>query len=314
MNKVDDANDAFAADIIRGLSETQKSISSRWLYDQYGSELFEAITSLPEYYPTRTEFSILTEYAEAIAARIGPEAILVEYGAGAATKTRALLSAMPDLAAYAPIDISAEFLEQTAQILRTEYPGLVVTPIAGDFISGIDAALLPSGRGRRAGFFPGSTIGNMDDAQILRFFQDARAALGDNSCFVLGADLKKSPDILIPAYDDAQGVTAAFNLNLLTRINRELGADFDVDAFAHEARWNEVESQIEMHLVSQTAQTVTIRERRFMFADGETIHTENSRKFKISDLAALADDSGWRLTDQWFDENRYFCIAMFEAN
>ncbi|MEL7486091.1 MAG: L-histidine N(alpha)-methyltransferase [Pseudomonadota bacterium] len=306
------ADDPFAADVLAGLLSPEKTISSRWLYDRRGSELFEDITTLEEYYPTRTELAILERHAASIAERIGRNAVLVEYGAGAATKTRTLLSALQDLEAYAPIDISADFLEQTAAVLRREYPGLTVTPIAADFIDGLESDLLPKTAGRRAGFFPGSTIGNMDDEQILSFLRSARDGLGRDACFVLGADLKKSADVLIPAYDDARGVTAAFNLNLLTRINRELGANFDLGSFRHEARWNEDRSRIEMHLVSTKAQKVTLLGEELSFEEGETIHTENSRKFRTEDLERLASQSGWRMTETWFDDDRYFCIAMFE--
>ena len=300
------------ADVLDGLSQDDKTLPSRWLYDERGSELFEEITQLPEYYPTRTEAAIFKTYAGEMAEAIGPEAVLVEYGAGAAVKTRIVLDALERPAAYVPLDISEDFLRAAAADLAADYPKLSVVPVAADFSAPVDLDALGIGAGHRVGFFPGSTIGNLTDGQIVDFFSAAAKTLGAGAKFLLGADLRKSPDILVPAYDDAAGVTAAFNLNLLTRLNRELGADFNVEAFRHEARWNDEKSWIEMHLVSTAAQTATIAGRSFDFAEGESIHTEISRKFDMDGLAHHAARGGWRYVRQWTDEKDWFCVALLE--
>ena len=302
---------AFLLDVERGLSAPQKSLPSQYFYDEAGSNLFEQITELEEYYPTRTEVSILRAFATDIARQLGANALLVEYGAGASTKTRILLDALEAPEGYVPIDVSEDFLLQTADGLRAEYPGLPVHPIVGDFMVRLG---LPDGAsGTPVGFFPGSTIGNLDDDEITEFMQSARALLGDTGKFVIGVDLRKSPAILIPAYDDALGVTAKFNLNLLTRINRELGADFDLDGFAHRAIWNDAASRIEMHLECLIDQTVSIGARQFAFTAGETIHTEISRKFDLDALTALVSRTGWHLNQVWRDERDYFAVILLEA-
>ncbi|MEO1248505.1 MAG: L-histidine N(alpha)-methyltransferase, partial [Pseudomonadota bacterium] len=288
-------NEGFALDVLAGLGSTPKTLPSRWLYDRRGSELFELITELPEYYPTRTETGILRAIAGEVAQIVGPGARLVEYGAGASTKTRILLDALPDLKAYQPIDISSAFLAETAASLAADYPDLVITPIAADFMQPVDIDGLSDKEGRVVGFFPGSTIGNLDDDEIAGFLGAARETLGPSALFLLGADLRKSPDILIPAYDDQAGVTAEFNLNLLVRINRELDGDFDLANFTHQARWNDAESRIEMHLVCEQARSVDVLGQTVQFAAGETIHTDNSRKFRVSDLDRMAASGGWTL-------------------
>lgn len=300
----------FAEDVLSGLAHAQKAIPSRWLYDERGSELFEEITQLPEYYPTRTETRIFTDHAGDMAAALGGNVVLVEYGAGAAVKTRILLDALDAPLAYVPIDISADFLKVTADALRADYSHLIIHPIAADFLAPGTLEGLPDQGARRVGFFPGSTVGNLSDAQIVGFFSAAREALGPDARFVLGADLKKDPAILVPAYDDAAGVTAAFNLNLLTRINRELDGDFEISAFRHEARWNAADSRIEMHLVATRDQEVTVLGRRFSFQQGETIHTENSRKFTPGALAELLARSGWQVETSWQDAKGYFSVLL----
>lgn len=304
------ADPAFLDDVLNGLAASPKVLSSRWLYDERGSQLFEDITQLPEYYPTRTETAIFKAHAAEMAAAAGARAVLVEYGAGAAVKTRILLDALEQPCAYAPLDISEDFLTGVAEGLQADYPDLDIRPVAADFMTPTDLSGLPDCGGRRVGFFPGSTIGNLTNPQIVTFLREARRALGPDSRFLLGADLRKSPDILIPAYDDAQGVTAAFNLNLLHRINRELDGNFDVSGFAHEARWNAAESRIEMHLVSARAQLVRIAGREFAFAAGESVRTEISRKFALPDLDALISQGGWNLQQTWQDEAGYFCVAL----
>jgi len=307
-----DARAVFLRDVLNGLSETQKTLPCQYFYDAAGSDLFEQITTLPEYYPTRTEIAILNAHAAELAASLGEHVLMVEYGAGASTKTRILLDALQSPAGYVPIDVSEEFLLHTAQALRTDYPDLPVHPVVGDFM--IRFGLPNESKGRPVGFFPGSTIGNLSDDDILRFMSSARDLLGDGSQFLIGVDLRKDADILVPAYDDAAGVTASFNLNLLTRINRELGADFDLSAFEHHAIWNDTASRIEMHLVSQRSQSVKISGRTIHFDAGETIHTENSRKFSIDSLTPLFEQTGWNLNKQWLDERHYFAVLLLSAD
>lgn len=301
----------FRADVVRGLSKEQKTLPCQYFYDEAGSVLFEQITELPEYYPTRTEVAILNAHIGEISETLGKDILLVEYGAGASTKTRILLDNLENPAGYVPIDVSEDFLLQTAEGLRRDYPALPVHPIVGDFMIRIG---LPSGAtGRPVGFFPGSTIGNLDDDGIDAFMRAARALLGETGQFLIGVDLRKSPDILIPAYDDAAGVTAAFNLNLLARINRELEANFDLDRFAHRAIWNDAESRIEMHLESRTDQDVTVADDRFSFVQGETIHTENSRKFDLAVLEQQIARTGWQVSKIWRDSKSYFAVILLDA-
>lgn len=307
-----DARAVFLRGVLNGLSEAQKTLPCQYFYDAAGSDLFEQITTLPEYYPTRTEIAILNAHAAEIAASLGEHVLMVEYGAGASTKTRILLDALQSPAGYVPIDVSEEFLLHTAQALRTDYPDLPVHPVVGDFM--IRFGLPNESKGRPVGFFPGSTIGNLSDDDILRFMSSARDLLGDASQFLIGVDLRKDADILVPAYDDAAGVTARFNLNLLTRINRELEADFDLSAFEHRAIWNDTASRIEMHLVSQRSQSVKISGRTIHFDAGETIHTENSRKFSIDSLTPLFEQTGWNLNKQWLDERHYFAVLLLSAD
>jgi dimethylhistidine N-methyltransferase len=300
--------DAFEADVLAGLARPQKSVPPKYFYDAEGSRLFEAITELAEYYPTRTEIALLGQVAPEIAALISPGAALVEFGSGASVKTRLLLDAAPQLAVYAPIDISRAALEAAAQAIRRDYPLIQVAPLLDDFTRALS---LPAAAQDRpvTGFFPGSTIGNFtpDEAQV--FLEAAHRLLGPGARFVVGIDVVKAEKTLIAAYDDAQGVTAAFNKNLLARINRELGGDFDLDAFAHRARWNAAESRIEMHLESLKAQTVHVAGQAFTFADGETLHTENSCKFTVEAFAALAAKAGWRLEQSWQSADPAFAVV-----
>ena len=304
----------FLNDVMKGLSQDQKTIPSRWLYDAKGSSLFDAITELPEYYPTRTELSILRSNAKSMAEAIGPDAVIVEYGAGSLLKVRILLDALEDPAAFVPVDISSEHLKSAATELEGDYPELSIVPVVSDFMASNLSDSLPDTGRRRAGFFPGSTIGNLLDEDIYRFLAMRRQDLGEGSCFLIGLDQPKSADILIPAYDDAQGVTADFNLNLLTRINRELGGNFDLDAFEHEARWNEAASRIEMHLKSLRRQRVTVCGKTFDFEEGETIHTENSRKISLERFSRMAESSGWSLTRTWTDDDELFAVFLLEAD
>ena len=308
-----DGGDAewFRRDVLAGLARSPKSISPKWFYDARGSELFEAICELPEYYPTRTETELLARIAPELAARIPRDAVLIEYGSGASAKTRLLLDAAPQLGAYAPIDISVSALEAAATAIRRDYPALLVEPLARDFTaSGGEAPAVAAGR-PRVGFFPGSTIGNFDPDEGVRLLAEAKVLMGEQGLFILGADLVKEPAVLTAAYDDAAGVTAAFNKNLLNRINRELGGDFDLSAFDHRAVWNAVDSRIEMHLVSRSAQTVRVGEAAFAFGEGESLHTENSYKFTVEDITGMARRAGWRLIERWIAPPPAFAVFLF---
>ena len=309
----DDAETAaFRRDLIEGLSKPQKAVPPKWFYDAEGSRLFEAITRLPEYYPTRQETALLKRVAPDLAHRFGPEAVLVEFGSGASEKTRVVLGAAPDLAAYVPIDISPTALAEAAERIRAAWPDLQVLPVVGDFETLGD---LPEdlGSGRRIGFFPGSTIGNLSPEDAIDFLAKALRMLGDGAMFILGVDLVKDPAVLVRAYDDAAGVTAAFNRNLLVRANRQLGADFDLDAFVHQAVWDEGESRIEMHLKALRPMRVTIGDRVFDFAAGETIHTESSRKFTPDALRQMVEAAGWRLADIHTSNDPQVALAVLQG-
>jgi dimethylhistidine N-methyltransferase len=302
----------FHEDVVAGLSLPQKALSPKYFYDGEGSRLFEAICELAEYYPTRTEIGLLRGAAAEIAAAIPAEAALVEFGSGASVKTRILLDAAPQLGAYVPIDISPEALDEAARAIRGDYPELVVAPLAEDFTTALSLPAEIAG-GPVVGFFPGSTLGNFAPAEAQDFLVRARRLLGEGARFLIGVDLVKPEATLVAAYDDALGVTAAFNKNLLTRINRELGADFDLEAFAHRARWNAQESRIEMHLESLRDQRVEVAGQRFHFAAGETLHTENSYKFTVEGLSRLAEAAGWRLERRWTSAHPAFAVVLLQA-
>lgn len=303
----------FARDVVAGLSRAQKQLSPKYFYDAEGSRLFEAICEAPEYYPTRTEIALLRQIAPEIAGEIPPDAALVEFGSGASVKTRRVLDAAPQIGAYAPIDISEAALAAAEAAIRKDYPGLDVAPLAEDFTTALSLPDVLSGR-RCVGFFPGSTIGNFTQDEAVEFLAQARRLLGPGAIFILGADLAKSPDVLEAAYDDAEGVTAAFNKNLLVRMNRELGGDFDLGLFEHRAVWNAQESRIEMHLVSRVDQTVRVAGRTFGFRAGESLHTENSHKFTSAGIAAMAAEAGWKVSRQWTSADPAFAVALLVQN
>ena len=303
---------AFYEDVVAGLSLPQKAIPPKYFYDERGSQLFDEICGVPEYYPTRTEAALLARVASELAARLANFDHLVEYGSGASRKTRIVLAALSRLKSYVPMDISEEFLLGVADKLNGDYPKLEVVPLVGDFTK--DLTLPAEVRhGRKIGFFPGSTIGNLGPEGGRDFLARARKLLGNDAAFVLGADLVKDADVLRAAYNDRAGVTAKFNLNLLSRINRELGANFDECAFHHDAVWNGEESRIEMHLVSDAAQSVALNGHTFRFRPGETIHTENSYKFTPARLTALAKDAGWHADEIWTDKEFPFAVALLSA-
>ena len=302
----------FARDLMRALASRPHAISPKYFYDEPGSRLFDRICELPEYYPTRTELGILRAAAADIAAHMGPHAEVVEFGAGSLRKVRLLLDAMDRPARYLPIDISGEHLARSAAQLQRDYPGLDVLPVVADYTQRL---LLPAalpGAGRRVGFFPGSTIGNFTPAEALHFLQVAGQVL-QGGALLLGADLVKEPSVLHAAYNDAQGVTAAFNLNLLARANRELGTRFVLEQFAHSAFYNAPQQRIEMHLVSRRRQKVELGGECYELEEGESLHTENSYKFTIDSLRALAMRAGFRPGPVWTDENRLFSVHWLHA-
>jgi dimethylhistidine N-methyltransferase len=307
-----DVTGDFKADVLAGLARPQKAVPPKYFYDAEGSRLFEAITELAEYYPTRTEIALLRGIAPEIAGLISPGAALVEFGSGASVKTRILLDAAPQIGVYAPIDISRAALDEAATAIRRDYPKLPVAPLHEDFTR---ALTLPAAAQHRpvTGFFPGSTIGNFTPDEALAFLAGARILLGAGSRFLVGIDVVKAESLLVAAYDDALGVTAAFNKNLLARINRELGADFDLEAFAHRAIWNAEQSRMEMHLESLRDQKARVAGQTFAFAKGETIHTENSYKFTVQGFADLAEKAGWRLEASWLSREPTFAVVSLMA-
>ncbi len=298
----------FAHDVISGLSMSPKRIAPKYFYDSAGSRLFEEITQTPEYYPTRCEHQILRMQAASIVQHFPTGAALVEFGSGACIKVRFLLDAARRLKAYVPVDIAGEFLNGEAAALRKHYPDLAILPVVADFMKPFalpDAvADLP-----KIGFFPGSTIGNFEPHEAAAFLRHAGSILGKGAVMVVGVDLVKDENVLNAAYNDAAGVTAKFNLNLLRRINRELGGTFKLEMFEHHAFYNRERRRIEMHLASHTRQKVTVAGTRFAFGAGETIHTENSYKYSPESFAALARGAGWTPLDRWTDANGHFAVC-----
>ena len=308
----DQQTTVFARDAIEDLSQRPKRLSPKYFYDAAGSELFEAITRLPEYYPTRTELSILRDRGDDISAIIPKGAALVEFGAGATTKVRLLLENCA-IGAYVPVDISGDFLQGQANALRRDFPGLAVYPVAADFTAPFalpDAvAAMP-----KVGFFPGSTLGNFEPHEACAFLRSAREILGKGAQMIIGVDLEKDERVLYDAYNDAAGVTARFNLNVLVRINRELGGNFDLSAFTHRAIYNRERHRIEMHLISKKSQSVRLLGTSFTFRAGESIHTESSYKYSLDRFAALARGSGWTPRASWTDKAGMFSVHALVAS
>jgi dimethylhistidine N-methyltransferase len=312
-NAAPDVTDPLVAqEALAGLLNPAKTLPPKLFYDETGCLLFDEITRLPEYYVTRTERALLRRVAPEIAAFAPPGAALVEYGASDEAKAAVLFACMDQPAAYVPIDVAGPALRALRQRMRGTHPGLSVQPMEADFLAPIglpdSIAALP-----RFGFFPGSTIGNLDPVTARRFLAQARATLGSDARFVVGVDLRKDPDLLVPAYDDAAGVTASFNLNLLVRLNREAAADFDLEAFMHRAVWNDAESRIEMHLVSLRDQVAHVAGQPIRFRDGESIHTENSYKHTPEGFRALARAAGWHPQRIWTDAAELFSIHLLSA-
>ncbi len=304
-----DANCDFLDEVLRGLSLRQKSLPSRFFYDARGSELFELITELPEYYPTRTEIGLLQAHRDSIRRLIPSGAAVVEFGSGSSRKTELLLEALEQPRAYIPIEISAAALYPAARRIRRAFPALRVHPILGGFHD-LDTVDIPVRDCFCLGFFPGSTIGNMTHREAISFLRAVRSLLGDGAAFLVGADLQKPLDTLLAAYNDDQNVTAAFNLNILARINRELDGTFDLGGFEHRATYNEIEGRIEMHLRSIREQHASVAGRSFRFLAGETIHTENSHKYTIPGFSELAREGGWSPAETWVDENSLFSLHL----
>ena len=297
---------ALARDVLAGLSQPQKTIPCIWFYDHRGSQLFEDITRLPEYYPTRTETRLLQGLVGEVATTLGPHAQLIELGSGSSVKTRLLLQAMPELAAYVPVDISESFLNDAVAGLLRDFPQLVIKPVVADFTAPFALPRIPTQlhgqHSPRLGFFPGSTIGNFSPEAATNLLTQFAHALGPQAWLLIGVDTTQDPALLVPAYDDAQGVTADFNRNVLLRINRELGANFRLNHFHHAARFDAAAGRVEMHLVSEIKQTVIVLGHSFEFQAGESIHTENAYKYTAQSFTRLASSAGWREQCVWRDD------------
>ena len=298
--------DDLLGEVLAGLSETPKLLPSKFFYDKRGSQLFDAICALPEYYPTRTEMAIMRDNIHAIRDRLGPRCLLIELGSGSSMKTHALLDAMEAPAGYVPIDISREHLLAAARRIDADYPSLEVLPVCADYLQRFDPPIPAEPARRRVAYFPGSTIGNFRPAAARAFLQRIAELVGPGGGLLIGIDLRKDPAVMLPAYNDAQGVTAAFNLNLLERINRELGADFKLDAFEHRALWNAEAGRIEMHLFARSNQTIRIDGRNFKLDQGESIRTECSYKHTLEGFAQLA--TNFRVETVWTDEREWFSV------
>ena len=304
-------NSEFRADAMRGLARPRKRLPCKYLYDETGSRLFEEICRLPEYYLTRAELNILRRYSAEIADWLGRNCLLIEYGSGASVKTRWLLDHLASPAAYIPIDIACEQLAASSAALAEDYRELMIRPVCADFTRPLVLPTEDLSIRRRIVYFPGSTIGNFSHAEAVRLLKGTARLCGPGGGLLLGADLKKSPRILRAAYNDRRGVTAAFNKNVLARMNRELGADFRLDRFAHRALYNPGRSRIEMHLVSGHDQCAALSGRAIRFSKGESIRTECCHKYSLEDLARLGAAAGFQLAKVWTDKRRYFSVSYF---
>jgi L-histidine Nalpha-methyltransferase len=311
--RLDPARADFAEAVLAGFARKPRSLPCRFFYDARGSVLFEEITQLPEYYPTRAETSLLETYGEEIAERMGNARVLVEFGSGSSRKTSLLLSALPSVAVYVPIDVAGESLAEAAEWLSERHDGLAIRPLVADFTKTRTLPIVAR-RPQKLGFFSGSTIGNLTHSEAIGFLANAAHLLGRGASFLIGVDLKKDPAILIPAYNDKRGVTAAFNLNLLARINRELDGDIDVDCFAHDAIYDAAHGRIEMHLVSLARQTVRVLGHTFSFTKGERVHTENSHKYSVEEFQTLAARAGWTPAHAWTDQDQLFSLHLLRLD
>jgi len=301
----------FMSEVLNGLTSKPKTLPCKYFYDKRGSELFDKICELPEYYPTRVELEIMQDFAGQMADMIGPEAEIIEMGSGSSLKTRLLLEKLDNPTAYVPVDISAEHLEETVQDLSDEFPEVPVMPVAADFTRSFDIPEPPNPPRKEVIYFPGSTIGNFKPRQATKILSEMGDMLNSNSGLLIGVDLRKQKRLLETAYNDEQGVTAEFNLNLLRRIKDELKAQIDLDAFEHQAFFNERESRIEMHLVSKTDQQMKIDGTVIKLQKGESIHTENSYKYDLSQFAKIADNAGFKRVEVWTDAKDLFSVQYF---
>lgn len=302
------AKSGMRADVLAGLRAQEKWLSSMYFYDERGSQLFDEICELPEYYPTRTELEIMDTHIGEMCELIGPHAMLIEYGSGSSLKTRTLLEHMDDPAAYVPVEISREHLMNSAEALARQFPSIEILPVCADFTAPFDLPKPAHPPLRNMVYFPGSTIGNFDPADALDLLKNMRHNAGEGGGVLIGVDLEKDVEILERAYNDKAGVTAQFNLNILARLNRELGADFDLHAFEHKAIWNPDEHRIEMHLISKKPQTVTVAGEKIEFREGESIHTESSYKFTLERFAKLAESAGLNVEKVWTDTRPLFSV------
>jgi L-histidine Nalpha-methyltransferase len=299
---------SFREEVLCGLRKPQKELPSKFFYDERGSHLFEQICALDEYYLTRTELGIMRDHASEMAEALGPQCLLVEYGSGSSTKTRLLLTQLQQPAAYVPIDISKEHLIQAAMALVAAYPDLEVLPVCADYTTDFELPMPTAPATRRVVYYPGSTIGNFDRAPALRFLRHIAGVCGPRGGLLIGVDLRKDPGKLHHAYNDWEGVTAAFNLNLLARINRELAADFSLDHFRHYAFYNPRAGRVEMHLVSLANQTVHVGDAAFSFEIGESIWTESSYKYRLDEFADMAGAAGLAVEQVWTDPQALFSV------
>jgi dimethylhistidine N-methyltransferase len=306
-------DDGFADDVLRGLARPRKATPPKWLYDARGSALYELICEQPEYYPPRIETALLERYRRELAEAIGPGALVFEYGAGSARKTALLLAALSRPAAYVPVDISPEALAHAAESMAARFPSLPLRPLAADFTAAVDLQLEGIPCRRRVAFFPGSTIGNFEPAEAVALLARMARDAGKGGMLVVGIDLPKDERTLVAAYDDARGVTAAFDLNLLARMNRELAADFRLSAFRHRAHWDARLSRIEMHLVSTRPQEVRVAGRTFQFEAGEILHTESAHKWEPRSFDALAAIAGWAPEAEFSDERAWFSVRLYRT-
>jgi dimethylhistidine N-methyltransferase len=306
-------NSTMEREILEGLLQTPKRIASKYFYDARGSELFEAICELPEYYPTRTESAILAKYAHEMAERIGPNAIVIEFGSGSSTKTRILLDALISPKAYIPVDISEALLLSASAQLRTDYPNLIVEPVHADYTSTFRLPEIAQNAGRVIAFFPGSTIGNFEPQEAAKFLERIAHLVGEQGALLIGVDLRKSIAILEPAYNDSQGITAQFNLNVITRLHRELGIDLSETDFGHYAFFNSAESRIEMHLIAKRDFCATIAGQHIEFRNDEHVITEYSYKYSLEAFNALALDAGFAQAEVWKDEENLFSVQLLDV-
>lgn len=311
--KLEKEVDIFLDDLIAGMRQSQKQISCKYFYDRRGCELFEQICELDEYYLTRTELEIMKSRGQEMADLIGPRGTLVELGSGAGIKTRILLDHLDHPNAYVPVDVASDHLQETRERLAEDYPALPIFPVCADFTQEFEIPEIDVATNRITVYFPGSTIGNLEERQATQLLQRKRKICGTNGGMLIGIDLQKDVEVILAAYNDAKGVTAEFNKNLLHRANRELGTNFEIDRFRHDARYDQSTGRIEMHLECLSDQTVRIGDSQFNLHRGETILTEFSHKYKLDQFSAMAKRAGFQLRQTWTDQRKYFAVVYLAA-